>query len=67
MKVLHNAFIEGSFVLDLDERDMASVLHQALENLVARGVLPTERREQVEVGLLERERQVWMRWQISHG
>jgi len=49
--------IEGSFLLDLDERDMASILRRTLDCVVARGVLPAERRDEVEAGLLEREQQ----------
>jgi mannitol/fructose-specific phosphotransferase system IIA component (Ntr-type) len=58
MERLRKALIEGSFLLDLDERDMASILHRALDFVVARGVLPAERRDEVEAGLVEREQQV---------
>ena len=58
MKLLRKALIEGSFLLDLDERDMASIFRQTLDYVVARGVLPAERRDEVEAGLLDREQQV---------
>jgi mannitol/fructose-specific phosphotransferase system IIA component (Ntr-type) len=58
MKRLRKALIDGSFLLDLDEHDMASILRRALEFLVARGALPAERADEVEARLLEREQQV---------
>ena len=58
MRLLRKALIEGSFLLDLDERDMASILHRALDFMVARGVLPPERRDEVERRLLAREQEV---------
>jgi mannitol/fructose-specific phosphotransferase system IIA component (Ntr-type) len=58
MERLRKALIDGSFLLDLDERDMASILHRALDFVVARGVLPAERRDEVEALLLEQEQQV---------
>ena len=58
MKLLRKALIEGSFLLDLDERDMVSIFRQTLDYVVARGVLPAERRDEVEAGLLGREQQV---------
>ncbi len=58
MKLLRKALIEGSFLLDLDERDMASIIRRTLDYVVARGVLPAERRDEAEAGLLEREQQV---------
>jgi mannitol/fructose-specific phosphotransferase system IIA component (Ntr-type) len=57
VRLLRKALIEGSFLLDLDERDMASIIHRALDFVVARGVLPTERRDEVEGRLLEREQE----------
>ena len=58
MKLLRKALIDGSFLLDLDERDMASTLRRTLDYVVARGVLPIEQRDEVEAALLEREQQV---------
>ena len=54
---LRQALIDGAFLLDLDERDMASVLRRTVDYVVARGVLPAERRDEVEAGFLDRERQ----------
>ena len=58
MERLRKALIDGSFLLDLDERDMASILHRAVGFVIARGVLPAERGDEVEARLLEREQQV---------
>jgi mannitol/fructose-specific phosphotransferase system IIA component (Ntr-type) len=58
MELLRKALIDGWFLLDLDESDMASIVHRALDVVVARGVLPAERRDEVEALLLEREQQV---------
>ncbi|MEX0818724.1 MAG: PTS sugar transporter subunit IIA [Pirellulaceae bacterium] len=58
MKLLRNSLIGGFFLLDLDERDMASIFRRTLDLVVDRGVLPAERRDEVEAGLLDRERQV---------
>jgi len=58
MKRLRKALIDGSFLLDLDEHDMVSILRRALDFVTARGVLPTERADEVEARLLERELQV---------
>lgn len=58
MKLLRKALIDGSFLLDLDERDMASILRRTLDFVIARGVLPKEQRDEVEAGLLEREQQL---------
>ncbi len=58
MKLLRKALIEGSFLLDLDEQDLPSILSRSLDFLVARGDLVAERRDEVEAGLLEREQQV---------
>jgi hypothetical protein len=55
MQLLRKALTDGSFLLDLDERDMASILRRALDFVVARGLLPAERRDEVETLLLERE------------
>ena len=53
MERLRKALIDGWFLLDLDESDMASISHRALDVVVARGVLPAERRDEVEALLLE--------------
>jgi mannitol/fructose-specific phosphotransferase system IIA component (Ntr-type) len=58
MELLRKALIDGWFLLDLEESDMASIVHRALDVVVARGVLPAERRDEVEALLLEREQQV---------
>lgn len=55
MKLLYQAFEAGSFVLDLRARDLADVFHQAVNLLVARGVVAAEDRDVVEQALMERE------------
>jgi hypothetical protein len=51
VKRLSKALIEGSFLLDLDERDIESIFRDVLDYVVTRGVLPAERREEVEAGV----------------
>lgn len=58
MKLLRKALIDESFLMDIDEQDMASILRQTLDYVVFGGVLPKERRDEVEAGLLECEQQV---------
>ena len=58
MKLLEKALADGSFVLDLKARNMASVCHQTLNHLIARGQLAVDRRDEVERELLARERQI---------
>jgi len=55
MQQLLKTFTGGSFILDMDAHDMRSALRQTLIHVVARGLLPTERREEVERLLWERE------------
>lgn len=57
MKQLRQAVAEGSFILDLKARNLPEILHQALNNLVARGKVAADRRDMVEAALLEREAQ----------
>lgn len=57
MKVIHNAFATGSFILDLKARNLQSIFHQVLNFIVGRGLLPPEQREEVEQNLLAREAQ----------
>jgi mannitol/fructose-specific phosphotransferase system IIA component (Ntr-type) len=57
MKILQEAIRNGTFVLDVDASDIASVLQQTLNQVVARGLLPAEHRRAVESALLHRERQ----------
>ena len=45
-------------MLDVDARDIESILQQTLRQVVARGLLPAEHRAAVESALLDRERQV---------
>ncbi len=58
MNILQNAIENGSFLLDMEARDVASVLRQTLDSLVDRGLLAAEQRGAVESALLARERQV---------
>ncbi|MCZ6817713.1 MAG: PTS sugar transporter subunit IIA, partial [Planctomycetota bacterium] len=55
MKLLRQALIEGSYLLDLDARNIRSIFHQTLDHVVKRGLLPAERRLEVENALLARE------------
>ncbi len=55
MKLLRQALIEGSYLLDLDARNIRSIFHHTLDHVVKRGLLPAERRLEVENALLARE------------
>ncbi len=57
MKLLSKALSEGSFLLDLKAADIESIFHQALNFAFARGVIPTERRAEIESALIQRERE----------
>ena len=57
VKLLRKALVDGSFLLDLDERDMPSIFHQVANYLVARGVVAAERREELESRLRTLEEQ----------
>ena len=58
MKFLQDAIRNGSFLLNVESRDITSILRQALDFVVDRGLLPADRRSEVESALLARERQV---------
>ena len=58
MKLLRQALIEGSYLLGLEARNIQSIFHQTLDHVVERGLLPSERRQEVEEALLAREEQV---------
>jgi mannitol/fructose-specific phosphotransferase system IIA component (Ntr-type) len=58
MKLLRNALLDGCFLLDLDERDLASVFRQVVKYLVARGTVVAAEADQLEASLNERERLV---------
>lgn len=58
VKLLRKALVEGSFLLDLDERDMPSIFRQVVTYLVARGIVAAPHRDELESGLLAREEQV---------
>jgi len=58
VKLLRKALVDGSFLLDLDERDMPSIFRQVTNYLVARGTVLSAQREEVEEALLAREEQV---------
>lgn len=57
MKVLQKALLEGSFLLDIEAHDMRSILEQTLTYVVARGLLPEDKRDEVLKALMEREAQ----------
>ena len=57
MKFIKDAIRSGSFLLNVEARDITSILRQTLDFVVARGVLPPERRTDVESALLAGERQ----------
>lgn len=58
MKLLRKALLDGSFLLDIDVHDVASVFRHALDYVVARGLLAANRRDEVQAALMEREQQV---------
>ena len=58
MKLLRKALLDGSFLLDIDADDMASVFRHALEYVVARGLLAANDRDEVQATLMERAQQV---------
>ena len=58
MKILQDAIRSGSFLLNVETRDITSILRQTLDFVVDRGLLPIERRTEVEPALLAREHQV---------
>jgi len=53
---LKTALLDGSFLLDLDERSMEGVLRAGLDFIVARELLDAAQRQEIEAQLLERER-----------
>jgi len=57
MNEIQSTFENGLFILDLKARDLRTIFHQVLNFLVARDLLPLDRREQVEEDLLTREKQ----------
>ncbi len=58
MKILQEAIRKGAFLLDVEARDIASILQQTLSQVVARGLLPAKHHHAVESALLDRERVV---------
>lgn len=58
MKMLHEALVDGSYLLGLRANDIRSVFHQALNHMVAQGVVPEERRDELERLLWLREQQI---------
>ena len=58
MKLFRKALVDGSFLLDLDDRNMPSIVHQVMNYLVVRGVVLTAQRDELERELLIREDQV---------
>lgn len=58
MKILQQAIRSGAYLLDVHARDLSSALHQTLDEVVARGLLPVEHRPAIESSLIDRERQV---------
>ena len=57
MKLLRKALVDGSFLLDLDERDMPSIFRQVANYLVARGAVLASQRDELEAALQSREQQ----------
>ncbi|MCB9940238.1 MAG: PTS sugar transporter subunit IIA [Planctomycetaceae bacterium] len=58
MKRLRIALSEGSVILDLEARDIESILRKTLDATVERGLLPADQRQAFEAALIERERQI---------
>jgi len=56
MSLLRQAIRNGSFLLDLKADSLESIIHQAVNLVVMRGVLAPEHRDEIEHGLMERER-----------
>ncbi len=57
MNLFRTALSEGSFLLDLDARDIGSIFQQTVKKLGALGFVPDELSGQLEETLLEREQQ----------
>lgn len=57
MQLLRRAILDDSYLLDLDARDIGSVFKAALDQVVGRGLLAAEQRDDVESLLIEREAQ----------
>lgn len=57
MQLLRKAILDDSFLLDLEARDVHSIFEAALNQVVGRGLLPADRRDEVESLLVEREEQ----------
>ena len=58
MKLLQETVAEGLFLLDLDARDLGSIIRAAFDELVEKGRLPAEQRDVVEAALLAREEEI---------
>ena len=56
MSLLRQAIRTGSFLLDLKANDLESIIHQAVNLVVARGALAPEHRDEVKQLLITRER-----------
>ena len=56
MSLLRQAVRDGSFSLDMKADDLESIIHQAVNLVVVRGVLAPEHRDEIERSLMERER-----------
>ena len=57
MQLLRKAILDDSFLLDLDARDIESIFAAALDQVVGRGLLAADKRDEVERLLIERETQ----------
>lgn len=55
MQLLRKAILDDSYLLDLDVRDVHAIFRAALDQIVGRGLLPTDQRDEVEAMLIERE------------
>ena len=57
MQLLRKAILDDSYLLDLDARDVRSIFKAALDQVVGRGLLAADHRDEVESLLIEREEQ----------
>ena len=55
MKVLRKALHDGAYLLNVDARDMPTIIERSLQNMVERGLLADEQLALVNNAILERE------------
>ena len=56
MQKLKQSLLDGAFLLDLNQTDMRAVLARGLDYVVAKRLLPADRRGEVEAKLREQDR-----------